>query len=79
MNDTSSKIAERVARRYAEMSPDERMQAASGMFDTARIIIESSLPATLSRRDRRIALARRLYGNELTDAAVNAFADWQDD
>ncbi len=49
------------------------------MFDTARKIVDSSLPNTLSRRDRRLANARRLYNKELPEAALNAFADWQED
>jgi hypothetical protein len=59
------------------MTPEERMLAASAMFDTARIIVESSLPATLSRKERRLALARRLYGNELPERALIAFAEWE--
>ena len=78
MNDTTPKIAELIVQRHAEMSPEERMQIASDMFDTARKIVDSSLPNTLSRRDRRLANARRLYNTELPEAALNAFADWQD-
>jgi hypothetical protein len=79
MNDTTPKFADLVARRHAEMSPEERIKIASEMFDTARKIIDSSLPDTLSRRDRRLANARRLYNEELPEAALNAFADWQED
>lgn len=57
MNDTSPKVAAMVAERHRRMTPEERMQAASAMFDTARTIVESSLPATLSRKERRLALA----------------------
>lgn len=76
MNDTSPKIAAMVAERHRRMTPEERMRAASAMFDTARAIVESSLPATLPRRERRLALARRLYGNDLPEAALIAFAEW---
>jgi hypothetical protein len=79
MNDTTPKIAKLIARRHAEMSPEDRMKIASDMFDTARKIIDSSLPNTLSRRDRRLAIARRLYNEELPEAALNAFADWEED
>lgn len=44
MNDTSPKIAALVAERYRQMTPDERIAIASSMFDTARAIVESSLP-----------------------------------
>jgi hypothetical protein len=79
MNDTKPEFADLIARRHAEMTPEERMKIASEMFDTARKIIDSSLPTTLSRRDRRLANARRLYNEELPEAALNAFADWQED
>jgi hypothetical protein len=38
MNDTAPKIALLIARRHAEMSPEERMKIPSDMFDTARKI-----------------------------------------
>jgi len=77
MSDTSPKVLELIARRYAETSPEERMGIASGMYEMARAIIESSLPDTLSNRDRRLAVARRLYNDELPEAALIAHADWQ--
>jgi hypothetical protein len=76
MNDTPAKFSVVVRERHARMSADERMQIASDMFDTARNIIESSLPETLSRRDRRLAVARRMYNDELPEAALRAHADW---
>jgi hypothetical protein len=76
VKDTSSAFSIRVAERHAQMSADERLQIASDMFDTARRIIESSLPDTLSRRERRLAVMRRVYNQELPDAALNAHADW---
>jgi hypothetical protein len=48
----------------------------SSMFETARAIIESSLPLNLTRRERRLAFAKRLYAGELPDAALLAFAEW---
>jgi len=65
-----------VTERYKLMTPDQRMKIASSMFETARAIIESSLPPTLSRRERRLAYARRLYAGELPDVALVAFAEW---
>lgn len=79
MNDTSTEIAAMVAERHRQMTPDERMRIASSMFDTARAIVESSLPANLTRRERRPAYARRMYGNELPEAALIAFAEWPED
>ncbi len=74
MNDTSPDIAARIAHHYASMTPLERMQIAAGMFETARLIVASSLPTGLSREERRLAIARRIYAAELPDAALLAHA-----
>jgi hypothetical protein len=66
-----------VAERYKLMTPDRRMRIASSMFETARAIIESSLPLNLTRRERRLGFAKRLYAGELPDAALQAFAEWK--
>lgn len=79
MNDTSPKIAALVAERHRRMTADERVNIASSMFDTARAIVESSLPVGMSRRERRLALAERIYGEELPRAALIAFAEWPED
>jgi hypothetical protein len=72
--DTSPQIEAMVADRHREMSAEERWRAAAALFETARAIVDSSLPAGLSRADRRLAWARRLYGTELPDKALAAFA-----
>ncbi len=54
------------------------MKIASSMFETARLIVESSLPPALTGRERRLAFARRMYGDELPEAALQAYADWKD-
>lgn len=76
MNDTSPKMKAMIRDRYRQMTPDERVQIAAGMFETARAIVISSLPKDLSRRDLRLAVARRLYGDELPEAALLAHAEW---
>ena len=77
MNDTSPKMERIVAERYRQMSVNERMRIASSMFETDRKIVESSLPAGMSRKERRLAWARRLYEGELPEKALLAFAEWQ--
>lgn len=78
MNDTSPEMEKMVTERYRCMTPEERMSIASSMFETARALVESSLPPDLNRRDRRLAFARRLYAGELPEAALIAFAEWGD-
>jgi len=74
MNDTSEKMAAMVAERHRQMTPEMRMRIASQMFDTARAIVESSLPAHLSQQERRFALIERLYKDELPLKAKLVFA-----
>jgi hypothetical protein len=74
MNDTSDAIAKVVAERYRLMTPAERCLAASSLFETARAIIQSSLPNSLTAEQRRLAVAERLYKNELPEAALIAHA-----
>lgn len=76
MNDTSPNIQAIVDERYKQMTPDERVRIAASMFDTARAIVLSSLPPDLCRRDRRLALARRFYADELPERAFDAHAEW---
>jgi hypothetical protein len=76
VKDTSPEFEKMVTERYRRMTPDQRMRIASSMFETARAIIVSSLPKGLTGRDRRLALAKRLYAGELPEATPLAFADW---
>lgn len=76
MSDTAPKIEALAAARHQAMTPEERWRIASRMFDDARAIVESSLPAGLSQRERRLAVARRLYGGDLPQAALEAFAGY---
>jgi hypothetical protein len=76
MNDTSPEMERMVTERYRRMTPYERMKIASSMFETARKIVESSLPPNMTRKERRLAFARRLYEGELPEAALMAFAEW---
>ena len=76
MNDTSLEMEKIVRERYQQMSPDQRMRIASSLFETARQIVESSLPSNLTPKERRLAWARRLYAGELPEKALRAFAEW---
>ena len=78
MIDTSDTVARLVAERHASMTAEERMRIAAAMFETARAIIESSLPAGLTLEQRRYAVAKRLYGEELPEAALLAHASYAD-
>lgn len=74
MSDTTSEISRLVDERYATMTPEERMRIAAAMYETARAIVESSLPAELTHEERRYAVIKRFYGGELPEAALRAYA-----
>jgi hypothetical protein len=74
MNDTSEYAAKLVAERHHAMTPEQRLRIASSMYETARSIIASSLSQDLSPEQRRYAIAKRLYGDELPEAALLAHA-----
>jgi len=76
MNDTSDAIAKVVLERYRSMTPTDRCLVVSSLFETARAIIESSLPSSLTAEQRRLSIARRLYGGELPEAALFAHANY---
>jgi hypothetical protein len=78
MNDTCPNVEAMIRERYEQMTPDERVNIAAGMFETARAIVLSSLPPNLSRREQRLAVARRFYAGELPEAALIAHAEWPD-
>ncbi len=74
MRDTSPQFEALVTARYAAMTPYQRLQILSSMFDTARAIVASSLPPGLSQEELRYAIAKRMYGDELPEAALRAHA-----
>ncbi len=65
MSDTAPEIDEMLQQRFQAMSGSERALMALQMFETAQRIVLSSLPASLSERERRRELCRRFYGEEL--------------
>ena len=69
MQDTTPEFRKRVEEGYARMSPEDRVRVCTEMFDTARALVESSLPEDLDPLERRFRLCARLYG----DLAVRAF------
>jgi hypothetical protein len=78
VNDTSAEISKIVADRHRAMTPAERWLAASSMFQTACKVVEASLPKGLTLEQRRLAVVRRLYQNELPESALIAHARYFD-
>jgi hypothetical protein len=74
MNDTSTKFAALVEHHYARLTALQRMQVAAGLYETARRIAWSAVPSGLSAHEHRLRYIRRMYGDELPEAAYQAFA-----
>ncbi|MGA2190013.1 MAG: hypothetical protein ABSH33_15900 [Steroidobacteraceae bacterium] len=74
MIDTSAAVSKIVDDHHLAMTAAERWLAASSLFESARRIVESSLPGNLTMEERRLAVVRRFYGSELPDAALIAHA-----
>ncbi|MGA2684516.1 MAG: hypothetical protein ABSF51_05640 [Verrucomicrobiota bacterium] len=62
MNDTSPEIAELVRQKLMARSGSERFVMGARMFDAARAIVLSSLPAGLPPDELKRQLFQRLYG-----------------
>jgi len=63
MQDTTPEFHRLVQERFARMTPEQRVLACTGMFDTARALVEASLPEGLDPVERRFRLCERFYGS----------------
>lgn len=72
MDDTSPAIEALLARRFAAMTGAQRMLMALEMFETAQLVVLSSLDPQLGENERRRELVRRFYGDELARTAFPA-------
>jgi len=68
MNDTSDDVERLVRQRYLRMTGEERFLIGLQMFETARIIVLSSLPEHVTPGRKRRFLCKRFYGELATEA-----------
>ena len=68
MDDTTPEFRRLVRERLAALAPAERVRMCADMFETARQLVEASLPADLDEQERRYLICRRFYG-DLADRA----------
>jgi hypothetical protein len=69
MQDTTAEFRALVAERFAGMAAAERVRVCTEMFDTARALVEASLPGDLDAAELRFRVCERFYG----DLAARAF------
>ena len=67
-SDTTPEFEKLVRERFLALAPAERVRMCADMFETARALVEASLPAGLDAIERRRRICRRFYGN-LADKA----------
>jgi len=68
MNDTTPEFRRLLRERFEALSPADRVRMCADMFETARQLVEASLPAGLDEQERRYQICRRFYG-DLADRA----------
>lgn len=69
MQDTTAEFRTLVAERFAGMGAEERVRVCTEMFDTARALVEASLPKDLDAAELRFRICERFYG----ELAARAF------
>lgn len=65
MTDTSAEIQRLMREKLMARSGEERFLMGAQMFESARAMVQASLPKNLAEPERRRQLFRRLYGKEL--------------
>jgi hypothetical protein len=68
MTDTDPQTEAVYRRLLMQRSPEERVMMAMRMCEMARATVMASLPPDLSEADRRVAIFRRYYGNDFSEA-----------
>jgi len=68
MDDTTPEFRRLMSERFRALAPQERVRMCAEMFETARLIVEASLPQGLDSDERRYRICRRFYG-DLADRA----------
>ena len=71
MNDTSPEIEKMLRVKYMSLSGFERVQIGSSMFESAKKIVESSLPKELPPVEKKIQMFLRFYGQEFSEVEKN--------
>ena len=72
MDDTTPEFRRLVRERLRSLEPAARVRMCGDMFETARRLVEASLPEDLDSAERRYRICKRFYG-DLADRAYSTF------
>ena len=72
MDDTTPEFRRLMRERFLALAPEERVRMCADMFETARRLVEASLPENLDPLERRYQICQRFYG-DLADRAYSTF------
>jgi hypothetical protein len=75
MNDTGAEFRKRFEARLLALAPADRVRLCADMFETARALVEASLPPNLGAAERRRRICRRFYGDLADKAFPGAAGD----
>lgn len=64
MNDTSPEMEARHREMLARRTPQERMEMAASMYETACALIRASLPPGLNAAELKLAVWERMHGHD---------------
>ena len=72
MHDTTPEFRRLMRERFHALAPAERVRMCAEMFETARQIVEASVPEGLDPEERRYRICQRFYG-DLAERAYSTF------
>lgn len=70
--DTSEDIHRELTRRYMQLPGGKRVIICTGMFETAKALIYSSMPPNLNRYEQRKYFFKRMYGYDAPEQCLRA-------
>ena len=68
MQDTTPEFRRLVSEKYRRLAPEERVRICTEMFDSARTLVEASLPGGLAEAECRRLVCERFYGKRFARA-----------
>lgn len=74
ITDTTPEMEEIFRMKMMKLSGERRFMMGVSMYDTARMLVEASLPKDITLAEKRRQILTRFYGDELSDEVIAAVA-----